>query len=117
MLQAVERDTLFSAAAVLVGQTTARVGDAFLTKWETPLVEYPEEVHVDAGSQLRSALFQALLRSSGVRMCPSGKESHNMLGAGEQYHSYLRELFKRVRANHPAILISLAVSMLVWCGR
>jgi len=80
----------------------------------TPLVGYPEELHVDAGSQLRSAPFQALLSSSGIKMRPSGVESHNALGAGERYHAYLRELFKRIRADHPAIPIALAVSMSVW---
>ena len=114
VLHAVDSDTLFSAATILNGQSAAEVWEAFMLVWVTPLVGYPEELHVDAGSQLRSASFLALLSSSGVKMRPSGVESHNALGAGERYHAYLRQLFKRVRADHPKIPVQLALSMAVW---
>lgn len=114
VLHAVDRDTLFSAATALNGQSAADVWDVFMDVWVTPLVGYPDKLHVDAGSQLRSVSFLALLSSSGVKMRPSGVESHNALGAGERYHVYLRQLFKRVRADHPAVPFKMALSMLVW---
>lgn len=41
-------------------------------------------------------------------------ESHIALGVGEQYRAYLRILFKRIRADHPAAPVKVALSMAVW---
>lgn len=80
--------------------------------WVTPLVGYPDELHVDAGSQLQSASFLAFLSSDSIEMRPSGAESHNALKAGERYHCYQRTL--RSRAKHPAVPIKEALSMVAW---
>lgn len=99
MLHAVDRDTLLSAATILNGQSEVKVWVAIMQIWVTPLVGYPEELHVDAGSQLRSFIFLDLLSSSGVKMPPSGVESYNALGEGNRYHAYLWQLFKRIWAD------------------
>lgn len=112
-LHAVDRVALFSAACVLEGLTAAMEWDAFMLVLVTPLVAYPEELHVDAGSQMRSDSFLALLSSSGIKMLQSRVDSHNALGAGERYYVYLRQLFRRVRADHPNAPITLALSISV----
>jgi len=114
VLHAVDGDTLFSAAAVLNEQSAAKVWDAFPQMWVTLLVGYPEEHHIHSGSQPRLARFQDLLRSPGIQMGPSEVENHNAVCAGEHDHAFLREVLKRIRADHPAKPIAIAVSMSVW---
>lgn len=38
-------------------------------------------------------------------------ESHNALGVGERYHSFLRRIYRRVRADHPSRPVSHALSL------
>ena len=43
----------------------------------------------------------------------SGVESHNALGVGERYHSFLRQIYRKVSAQFPAISEEYALSLSV----
>ena len=91
VLHIVDKDTLFSEATFLRdGQSTAAVWDAYMSVWVTKYAGYSNHIYVDAGTQLQSAEWKALLHAAGVQVYDLGVESHNSLGAGERYHAYLR---------------------------
>lgn len=107
--------TLLEASAYMGdSQTTDKVWDLWLEIWVMRYVGFPEEVHVDYGSQMRSDLWRALWSQAKVKMRESGVESHNALGAGERYHVFLRQIFSRVRAAHPGYARSKALSLDTW---
>lgn len=107
------KDTPFSAAAVFERQRSDKVWDAFLRTWVAALVGYPAEAHLDYGSQLRSATFMWLLASADIKLREAGVENHNSLGVRERYHSFLHQIFKRVRADPHLITLEVALSLTV----
>jgi len=74
-----------------------------MSVWVAKCAGYPNHIHVDAGAQLQSAEWKALLHAAGVHVYDAGVESHNSLGAGERYHAYLRDFYNRVSAGRPGI--------------
>ncbi len=53
------------------------------------------------------------LKSCGIDRYDSGIESHNALGVGERYHAFLRQVFRKVGAEHPTIRLEDALSLAV----
>eukprot|EP00170_Pyropia_yezoensis_P001807 contig_7709_g1811 len=100
LLQIIDKDTLFSAACFLNGETVEAVWQAHLDSWVCRYIGHAEAMHIDAAPQFRSAAWQALAQSAGTRLINSGVESHNALGSGERYHEYLRNIYRRVRSEH-----------------
>lgn len=41
----------------------------------------------------------SMLQGAGIKCQPSGVESHNAIGSGERYHSYLRRVFDKFHAD------------------
>jgi len=115
VLHIFDKDTLFSAATFLRdGQSTAAVWDAYKSVWVTKYAGHSNHIHVDAGTQLQSAEWKALLHAAGVQVYDSGVESHNSLGAGERYHAYLHNLHNRVSADRPGISPDMALALAVF---
>eukprot|EP00168_Porphyra_purpurea_P014416 TRINITY_DN412_c0_g1_i3.p1 TRINITY_DN412_c0_g1~~TRINITY_DN412_c0_g1_i3.p1 ORF type:complete len:415 (+),score=68.59 TRINITY_DN412_c0_g1_i3:362-1606(+) len=115
VLHTVDKDTLFSAATFLRdGQSTAAVWDAYTSVWVTRYAGFSNHIHVDAGTQLQSAEWKALLHAAGVQVYDSGVENHNSLEAGERYHAYLRILYNRVSADRPGISPDMALALAVF---
>ena len=50
---------------------------------------------------------------AGIELTLSGVEEHNALGEGERYHSYLRQVYDKVKANFPAIEAEYALQIAV----
>lgn len=100
LLHIIDKDTLFSAACFLNGETVEAVWQAYLDSWVCRYIGHAEAMHIDAAPQFRSAAWQALAQSAGTRLINSGVESHNALGSGERYHEYLRNIYRRVRSEH-----------------
>lgn len=103
VLHVVDKDTKFGAASFLSSESTSGVWETFMLIWVSPYVGFPDEVATDQGPQFVSAEWKSLLQRSGVRERPSGVESHNALGVGERYHSYLRRIYNKVRTRDPAM--------------
>lgn len=115
VLHVVDADTLWSAAGFMGdGQTADATWDLFVKIWVAAYVGYPQELHVDQGPQLQAPQWRARVEAAGIKQRDSGVESHNSLGAGERYHAFLRQIFRRVRAAHPTIDKGQALSLSVW---
>lgn len=113
VLHAVDRDTRFSAACFLTAESTSIVWEAFLTIWVAPYVGFPDTLALDQGPQFTSNEWVNLARASGITIKPSGVESHNALGAGERYHSYLRRIYNKVRASIPSLSKKVSLALAV----
>jgi hypothetical protein len=109
-LHVVDVDTSFGAAVFLKAQTTQAVWESFLTCWVNIYTGYPDSIHVDSGAQLVSANFEHLCEQAGIRLEISPIESHNSLGRGERYHSYVRRLFHKIKLDNPQTSDAFALS-------
>ena len=114
VLHVVDKDTLFSAATLLQGETVEAVWWAYTRSWVYAYAGHPEAMHTDQGPQFVAAGWRALLQAAGTRHIESGVESHNSLGAGERYHAVLRHIYRRVKRDHPdappEVVLALSVS-------
>ena len=114
VLHIVDKDTQFSSAAFLShGETTEDVWHIYMTLWVIPYGGYSTEIQVYQGPQFTSDNWKSLLAAAGIRMEELGVESHNALGIGERYHSFLRQIYRKVRAQFPAIAKEYALSLSV----
>lgn len=103
VLHCVDKDTRFNAAAFLPAETTRAVWMEFVRIWVNAYVGYPDSIAADQGTQFVSEEFVSLCQHSGIRLKPSGVESHNALGSGERYHSFLRQLYNRIHDSFPTM--------------
>ena len=104
VLHIIDKDTLFSAASFLLsGETADEIWSVYLKYWVNPYVGFSDAIHDDQGPQFQSQKWRNLLQSAGIKQLYSGVESHNALGVGERYHSFLRHIFRKVRAQYPML--------------
>jgi len=75
---------------------------------------YPEQLHADQRTNLQSDEWKQMMRDAGIQTINSGIESHISLGAGEWYHSMLRQIFRTVRMDHASIHLDSSLSLAVW---
>lgn len=113
ILHVVDRDTRFSAASFLHGESTKDVWQCYLEIWANKYIGFPDVISVDQGPQFRSAEWKSLLQLAGISFKPSGVESHNAINVGERYHSFLRKIYHKIESSHPSYppqhILSLAV--------
>ena len=109
----VDRNTSFSAAAILSGESTKDKWRTYMDIWVTKYVGFPDVVSVDQGSQFQSDGWKSLMQLAGISFKPSGVESHNAINVCERYHSFLRTIFSKVASSHrdlpPSHLLSLSI--------
>jgi len=55
-----------------------------------------------------------MMRDAGIQPINSDIESHISLGAGEWYHSMLRQIFRTVCMDHASIHLDISLSLAVW---
>lgn len=114
VLHVVDKDTGFNAGAFMRdGETADAAWSLYLRIWVYPYAGHPDAMHTDQGPQLTSAKWRALLQAVGTKHIESGIESHNALGSGERYHAFLRQIYRRVRADHPTLAAEHALSLAV----
>lgn len=53
---------------------------------------------IDMGPQFNARMFKDIYNRHGIKVLFSGIESYNSLGVGERYHSYLRNIYHKVKA-------------------
>lgn len=107
----VDRDTLYSAASFCRGETVDELWQQYLKTWVHPYVGQPQVLHIDQAPQFESPTWKAWTYSAGSTLILSGIESHNALGDGERYHSFLRLIYRKVRLAHPGLTQDKALSM------
>lgn len=66
VLHIVDRETIFSAAIFLNGESSAYTWEALLAFRVAVYLGYPEEVILDQGPQLQNGEFQSFLTASGI---------------------------------------------------
>lgn len=114
-LHVVYKDTLLSAACFLSkGETAKDVWDAYIRIWVTPYVGYSDTIHTDQGPQFVSTEWRSLLQLASIKRVESGVESHNALGAGERYHAFLRQIYRRERSTYPRLPKDEALMLAAW---
>lgn len=97
LLQTVDKNTRFSAACFVLGESTKDVWEAFLCILVKGYVGYPDTLALDQGPPLTSAEWLNLASSAGTSIQPSDVESHKTTSVGERYHAYLRRTCNKVR--------------------
>jgi len=113
VLHVVDRDTAFSAAAFTRAEDVETLWQLYNVIWVHPYVGHPAIIHVDQGPQFTSAAWKALAASAGSEVVWSGIEAHNSLGVGERYHAFLRQIYRRVRMEHPSMMPGATLSLSV----
>lgn len=113
VLHAVDRDTKFSAACFTNGESTIDIWEAFLSIWVERYIGYPAILALDQGPQFTSREWESLMKDADIKPHHSGVESHNALGNGERYHSFLRRLYDKVRADNVNLSEERALSLAV----
>lgn len=103
ILHVVDVETRFNSAMFLKAHTVEAVWEAFVACWATLYIGFPETIRVDQGSAFTSVRWTRRCDSVGTNLKYSGVESHNSLGAGEQYHAPLRRIYLKIRTDHPKI--------------
>lgn len=113
VLHAVDKSTRFGAARFLASESTSTIWSVFDQMWAQSYVGLPNTIVCDQGSVFTSAEWETLLRSHAVERQVSGVESHNALGVGERYHSFLRRIFEKVKADSSDIPDEYALALAV----
>ena len=103
VLHIVEKDTKFSAAAFLKGETTDETWGTFMRIWVSVSIGFPETIATDQGTRFQSQRCKSLLLVAGIKHQSSGVQSHNALSVGERYHSFLRQIYRKVRQAKPTV--------------
>lgn len=110
LLYAVEKDSLYSATSFCRGQSHEDLWQRFLTLWVHAYASHPQVMHTDQAPPFQSAAWEALTDSASTELVHSGIESHNALGVGERYHSFLRPIYRKVWLAHPTLSQEMALS-------
>ena len=113
VLHMIDRDTKFSVAEFMRNESAEETWKLYMRAWVTTFVGYSDEIHGDQGPQFRSKEFKSYAKKADVKLILSGVESHNSLGVGERYHSYLRKVYTKVRDEFPNIDLEYSLKLAV----
>lgn len=113
VLHIVDHDTKFSAASYLERVSTAIVLKTVFSGWVATYIGYPTKVILDQRPQFQSHEYYSSLAAAGVKQGNAEAESHNALGGTERYHSYLRNVFAKVRSEHLELLKNIILQIAV----
>lgn len=113
VLHVVDKDKKFNTACFLSGESVADFWEAFIRIWVSPYIGYPDVISVDQGPQFKSLDWKNLLQAACIKEHTSGVESHNSLGVGERYHSFLCHVYNKFRADNATISRQYALQLAV----
>ena len=111
VLHIVCKDTLFSAAIFVRGESTLDIWNDYVKIWANPHVGHPKTIHADFGPQFRSEEWKEYLRMSNIELHTSVVKIHNALGVGERYHECLRQINRRVKNEHKTMNLEYVLSL------
>jgi hypothetical protein len=112
-LSIVDAGTGFCASRFLAAENVETVWNTFLEAWSLMYVGFPQSVLTDQGSVFLSAQWKHACDLGKIHLRHTGTESHNSLGAGEQIHSKLRAVFRKLTFEHPKLSPELRLSIAV----
>eukprot|EP00170_Pyropia_yezoensis_P006806 contig_27732_g6828 len=111
LMHIVDKDTLYSAATFCHGGAIEDLWKQYLTTRVHPYVGHPQVMHTDQAPQFKSLTWKALTDSANTTLVLSKIESHNALGVGERYHTFLRFIYRKIRLAHPELSQKMALGM------
>lgn len=101
VLHIVDKDTIFSFGAFLLsGESTDDIWYVYLMHWLNPYIGNSNSLHDDQCPQFQSQKRKSLLQPAGIWRFDYGVESHNSLGIGERYRSFLQHISRKSRAQY-----------------
>lgn len=101
ILHIVDKDIRSSATSLMRSESTNTIWNAMTRIWFHPYIGCPDIFAHDQGPQCTSIEWENILRAHGIKNQPSGMESHNVIGTIERYHSFLRQMFYKIRTDDP----------------
>lgn len=113
VLHIVDKNTKFSAASFLSSETADETWNTFMRIWACMYIGFPDVMETDQGPQFTSKRWATLLLMAGIKHKLSGVQSHNAIGVGERYHSFLRKIYTKVRRSHPKALPAQSLALAV----
>ena len=113
VLHVVDKDTKFSTAAFLRSGTADETWDRLMRIWVSVYIGFPDTIASDQGTQFQSQRWRSLLLMAGIKHKSSGVQSHNAIGAGEIYHSFLCHIYRKVREATPNIAPQSALMLAI----
>ncbi|CDF36525.1 unnamed protein product [Chondrus crispus] len=111
VLHVVDKETKFSAAAFLGKETAEATWNTFMNIWVCVYIGFPDATATDQQPQFKLERWKTLLLLAGIKHFQSGVQSYNALGVGERYHAFLRDIYRKVRLEHPGIERSHCLSL------
>lgn len=76
---------------------------AFVERWASLYVGYPNVIRLDQEVSFTSELFLDATYAHGITLQFSGTKSHNSIGVVEKYHAPLRCIFRIAREKYPSM--------------
>lgn len=111
VLHIVCKDTLLGPAVFVNIDSTGNVWSTFFHYLINLYVDHSTTTHAEFVPQFHSEKWNHLPKSCDVKRHTSGAESHNALGVRERYHEYLRQVYRKVRAEHKGLDLYGALSL------
>eukprot|EP00173_Palmaria_palmata_P002378 Plantae.Rhodophyta-Palmaria_palmata.ctg25228.p1 GENE.Plantae.Rhodophyta-Palmaria_palmata.ctg25228~~Plantae.Rhodophyta-Palmaria_palmata.ctg25228.p1 ORF type:complete len:163 (+),score=5.99 Plantae.Rhodophyta-Palmaria_palmata.ctg25228:3-491(+) len=102
-LSVMNRDTKYTAAMFIPNQTVAGAWESIQRFWQFRYLGTPSAMRHDASVQFLTPKMYALAAAQGITCRPVPIEHPKGLGIGERYHSIIRRLCVKVKADHPTI--------------
>ena len=119
-LHIVDTGTRFNAASFLSGESTSEIWNIFVKIWCSNYIGMPNSMLVDQGAVFLSDEWRFACETNAIELVTAGTESHNSLGAGETFHTYLRRAYNKVHKDHPTLpddlILALAINALNGCA-
>lgn len=112
ILHIVDEGTKFNAAQFIENKETSTVWNALVKCWTTVYTGMPNRILVDRGTEFGN-LFINLAEDHNVTVEKTGTESHSSLGLCERFHTPLRTIFRKIKAEFPKINRNLALALSV----
>ena len=110
-LSIMDRDTKYTAGMFVPSQTVTGIWESIQRCWLLRYLGPPSAIRHDAGVQFLTPKMYSLAASQGISCRPVPIEHPQGLGIGERYHSVIRRLYNRVKADHPSISDEFALDV------
>lgn len=113
VLHIFDKDIKLSAAEFLINETTEETWKTFKRIWISVFICFPDVVSSEEGLRFKSQQWKMLLLLAGIKHNPSGVQSHNAIGVGEPYHTFLRHIYRKIPLKYAKISKDAALALLV----
>lgn len=100
VLHVVDKYKKFNTAIFTHEESLQDVWNASMSMWVRKHVGFPDKFLDYQGRQFQSNEWKDMLQMAGMTDQSSCVESHNVLGVGKRYHSFLRCVFNKTKLDN-----------------